>query len=174
MFYYFQGESESEMNVNVLDDKETVNSITGEVSPKYIDPTPKTENQTNIEEPLAVSIDDVSLEDDLSALNVNDVLRPVSEYEYESAESEEEEDGSDWITPENVKQVKQQMDFGTTEDKEVSVACITTDFAMQVNRQAVFLIPLTCIVIVIIFMLLLINIFLNYPSLCYCLIVSLI
>lgn len=146
MFYYFQGESESEMNVNVLDDKETVDSITGEVSPKYIDPTPKTENQTKIEEPLAVSIDDGSLEDDLSALNVNDVLRPVSENEYESAESEEEEDDSDWITPENVKQVKQQMDFGTTEDKEVSVACITTDFAMQVKRQAVFLIPLTCIV----------------------------
>lgn len=159
MFYYFQGESESEMNVNVLDDKETVDSITGEVCPKYIDPTPKTENQTKIEEPLAVSIDDVSLEDDLSALNVNDVLRPVSENEYESAESEEEEDDSDWITPENVKQVKQQMDFGTTEDKEVSVACITTDFAMQVNRQAVFLIPLTCIVII--FMLLLINNFLK-------------
>lgn len=148
------------MNVNVLDDKETVDSTTGEVSPKYIDPTPKTENQTNIEEPLAVPIDDGSLEDDLSALNVNDVLRPVSENEYESAESEEEDD-SDWITPENVKQVKQQMDFGTTEDKEVSVACITTDFAMQVNRQAVFQILLTCIAIVIIFMLLLINYFLK-------------
>lgn len=140
MFYYFQGESESEMNVNILDDKETVDSITGDVNPKYIDHTPKTENQTKIDEPLAVSI-----VDDLSALNVNDVLRPVSENENESAESEEEEDDSDWITPENVKQVKQQMDFGTTEDKEVSVACITTDFAMQVNRQAVLQIPLTCI-----------------------------
>lgn len=79
-------------------------------------------------------------------MNVNDVLRPVSENEYESAESEEEEDDSDWITPENVKQVKQQMDFGTTEDKEVSVACITTDFAMQVNRPVVLPTPLMCIV----------------------------
>lgn len=133
MLYYFQGESESELNVGVSDDKETVESITGEVSLKHIDPIPKNENKTKSEEPLAVSIDDGSLEDDLSAMIVNDVLRPVSENEYESAESEEEEDDSDWITPENVKQVKQQMDFGTTEDKEVSVACITTDFAMQVK-----------------------------------------
>lgn len=146
MLYYFQGESESELNVEVSDDKETVESITGEVSLKYIDPIPKNENNTNSEELLAVSIDDGSLEDDLSAMIVNDVLRPVSENEYESAESEEEEDDSDWITPENVKQVKQQMDFGTTEDKEVSVACITTDFAMQVNRPVVLITPLMCIV----------------------------
>lgn len=146
MLYYFQGESESELNVDVSDDKETVESITGEVSLKYIDPIPKNENKTKSEEPLAVSIDDGSLEDDLSAMIVNDVLRPVSENEYESAESEEEEDDSDWITPENVKQVKQQMDFGTTEDKEVSVACITTDFAMQVNRPVVLITPLMCIV----------------------------
>lgn len=146
MLYYFQGESESELNVDVSDGKETVESITGEVSLKYIDPIPKNKNKTKSEEPLAVSIDDGSLEDDLSAMIVNDVLRPVSENEYESAESEEEEDDSDWITPENVKQVKQQMDFGTTEDKEVSVACITTDFAMQVNRLVVLLTPLMCIV----------------------------
>ncbi|XP_054283997.1 RNA-binding protein NOB1-like [Macrosteles quadrilineatus] len=77
--------------------------------------------------------DEKSLVEDLSKLNVTDVLSPVSDEEYEDKEESEDEDDdeSDWITPENLHQAKMQMDFGLTEDKAVTVACITTDFAMQ-------------------------------------------
>lgn len=71
---------------------------------------------------------------DMSSLNVNDVLQPLSEEELES-EDDGDEDDADWITPENVARVKQQMDFGLSEDKEITVGCITTDFSMQVRRR---------------------------------------
>ena len=57
----------------------------------------------------------------------------------DSAEEEEEEDAGDdddgWITPSNIQEVKRRMGVGAadTEEKGVSVACLTTDFAMQVK-----------------------------------------
>lgn len=66
------------------------------------------------------------------------MLSPVSDEEFEDEERSDEDDESDWITPENLKQAKLQMDFGLTEDKAVTVACITTDFAMQVSSSHYF------------------------------------
>jgi RNA-binding protein NOB1 len=56
-----------------------------------------------------------------------------SEEEEEDEEEEEEEDGGGWITPSNIKQV--QMETGIwASPVDVKVACLTTDFAMQVLR----------------------------------------
>lgn len=53
----------------------------------------------------------------------------------DSASSEEEEDGDvGWITPENIAKVKKEM--GGCEDiteNPPTVACVTSDFAMQVR-----------------------------------------
>lgn len=50
------------------------------------------------------------------------------------AEDEEEEDGGGWITPSNIGQVK--MDCADwTAPADVTVGCLTTDFAMQVNGR---------------------------------------
>lgn len=47
---------------------------------------------------------------------------------------DEDEDGGGWITPSNIRQVK--MDCADwTSPADVTVGCLTTDFAMQVNRR---------------------------------------
>lgn len=53
-----------------------------------------------------------------------------------SEEEDEDEDDEGWITPNNIKKVKQT--FGAAEetkieDGSVKCACLTTDFAMQVD-----------------------------------------
>lgn len=47
-----------------------------------------------------------------------------------SIESDNDEDDG-WITPSNVKQAKKQVHAELMEEKHVTVACMTTDFAMQ-------------------------------------------
>ena len=57
----------------------------------------------------------------------------------ESAEAvddeDEEDDDEGWITPENLSAARKAMCNGDMEDvsSEISVACMTTDFAMQVG-----------------------------------------
>lgn len=51
------------------------------------------------------------------------------------AEGDEEDDGGGWITPSNIGQVK--MDSADwTAPADVTVGCVTTDFAMQVRHVA--------------------------------------
>lgn len=47
----------------------------------------------------------------------------------ETIESDNDDEG--WITPSNIKSAKKNYSSDVLEDKEVEVACITTDFAMQ-------------------------------------------
>ena len=60
------------------------------------------------------------------------------ENESDDEEEEEEEDGNDeegWITPGNIKKVKQDMGYDdeiNMQDTNIKCACLTTDFAMQV------------------------------------------
>lgn len=50
----------------------------------------------------------------------------------EEDEEEDDDDGGGWITPSNIKQVK--MDSADwTAPADVTVGCLTTDFAMQVT-----------------------------------------
>lgn len=54
--------------------------------------------------------------------------------ENEAGDEEEEEDGGGWITPSNIGQLK--MDCADwTAPADVTVGCLTTDFAMQVNGR---------------------------------------
>ncbi|KAG5884763.1 hypothetical protein JTB14_029243 [Gonioctena quinquepunctata] len=73
----------------------------------------------------------------------DDVLVPVQsrEEENDSEETEEDDDSEEdddigWITPSNVQSAKKQVNSELVTEKRVSVACMTTDFAMQnVLRQ---------------------------------------
>lgn len=47
-------------------------------------------------------------------------------------EDDDEDDDGGWITPGNIQQVKHSM-VGNTETVQLDVACLTTDFAMQVG-----------------------------------------
>lgn len=54
-----------------------------------------------------------------------------SESDENSEETDDDDDDSGWITPSNVKLAKKQVNSKLIEEKQVTVACITTDFAMQ-------------------------------------------
>lgn len=52
----------------------------------------------------------------------------------EDKENDDGDDGGGWITPSNIKQVK--MDSADwTAPADITVGCLTTDFAMQVTEE---------------------------------------
>ena len=55
--------------------------------------------------------------------------------EEEGEADEEDDDDEGWITPSNIKEKRREIDGRSAEEdeqKHVKVACMTTDFAMQV------------------------------------------
>ena len=52
------------------------------------------------------------------------------ESEVDSAD-DEDDDPDSWITPSNLVQVKSQYGKDVTDEKDVRVACMTTDYAVQ-------------------------------------------
>ncbi|XP_068622504.1 RNA-binding protein NOB1 [Battus philenor] len=90
----------------------------------------------DLAENIAEQIKNMDLKDDSEA---NDLMVKISddesdeesEDESESGEDESESDEEEWITPSNLAQKKKDMEMGKFEEKNVEVACITSDFAMQ-------------------------------------------
>lgn len=77
----------------------------------------------------------VSESNEIPSESLNDDQEYETDEEEELTDEEEEDDDSDgggWITPGNIEQVKHSM-TGVTETVQLDVACLTTDFAMQVN-----------------------------------------
>ncbi|OWF37986.1 RNA-binding protein NOB1-like [Mizuhopecten yessoensis] len=62
-----------------------------------------------------------------------DILEEESEEEEEEEDEDDDDDDDDdgWITPSNIKSVKERMGDVNTEKADVSVGCLTTDFAIQ-------------------------------------------
>ncbi|CAG9771971.1 unnamed protein product [Ceutorhynchus assimilis] len=78
--------------------------------------------------------DDSSANDNLDSSANDDNL--ANEKEDSSSSANEEDDDIGWITPSNINQAKKQINSQLMQDKQVQVACMTTDFAMQnVLRQ---------------------------------------
>ena len=50
----------------------------------------------------------------------------------EDEEDDDDDDNDGWITPGNIRSLKQKMANVDQEKKAVEVGCVTTDFAMQV------------------------------------------
>ncbi|XP_035900619.1 RNA-binding protein NOB1 [Anopheles stephensi] len=53
------------------------------------------------------------------------------DFEGEGDDAEDDEDDDSWITPTNIKQVKRDMGMDLHEEASTTVACITTDYALQ-------------------------------------------
>ncbi|XP_045500935.1 RNA-binding protein NOB1 [Colias croceus] len=83
---------------------------------------------------IAEQIKNMELRDDNEAadliVKVEESDQESEEYESES-DDDDDDDGSEWITPSNLKEKKKEIEFGECEEKNVDVACITSDFAMQ-------------------------------------------
>lgn len=103
------------------------------------------ESDTKIDEPEQNAINDEELIKKFGTLGFNtipneqadEILQPVKTEE-SSEESEDENEGDSdagddggWITPGNIDNVKKNFGAEVLEEKDVEVACITTDFAMQ-------------------------------------------
>ncbi|XP_038221299.1 RNA-binding protein NOB1 [Zerene cesonia] len=82
---------------------------------------------------IAEQIKNMELRDDKEAADLIVKVEESDEEseEYESESEEDDDDGSEWITPSNLKEKKKEIEFGEFEEKNVDVACITSDFAMQ-------------------------------------------
>ncbi|XP_050070029.1 RNA-binding protein NOB1 [Anopheles maculipalpis] len=71
-----------------------------------------------------------------SASEEEDFADEICEEEEEDLENEDDDDDGDedddsWITPSNIKQVKRDMGMDLHEEASTTVACITTDYALQ-------------------------------------------
>ncbi|XP_069114071.1 RNA-binding protein NOB1-like isoform X1 [Argopecten irradians] len=62
-----------------------------------------------------------------------DILEEESEEDDDEEEDDDDDDDDDdgWITPSNIKSVKERMGDVNTEKADVPVGCLTTDFAIQ-------------------------------------------
>lgn len=108
--------------------QENLNTETGEIQ------------KTNITDAGEISDEDDKLIEqirnmDLKDEQVNEFMVKVADDDDDDEESEDDEDtdsdGGEWITPGNLASKKKEMEMGEFEDKDVEVACITSDFAMQ-------------------------------------------
>ena len=102
---------------------------------------PSVEEETEVAAPEKLDADNTAIPEG----DGGDVLPDALMEEREDSEEEEDAEGDDdddegWITPSNIKEVKRQMGIGVaeTEQSRVSVACLTTDFAMQVKRSVLW------------------------------------
>lgn len=51
----------------------------------------------------------------------------------DQANDEEEDDDSGWVTPSNFAHLRRNINGGDTEEKEITVGCMSTDFSVQVS-----------------------------------------
>lgn len=130
--------------------EEEIEEQTLENGPIYEDPEvdENASDDEEVENDEKISTSEKELADKFSSLNCNvdDVLAPVpkdevvndneisenEDYDEEEENSEDEsDDDNGWITPSNFAQVKR--DFGTDQKEETitTVACISTDYAIQ-------------------------------------------
>ncbi|XP_025833910.1 RNA-binding protein NOB1 [Agrilus planipennis] len=92
------------------------------------------ESETLLQRFAALDIDASNFTtDDTNALieiESEDENAAVSDEE-NKREDDDDDDDLGWITPSNIQNAKKQINYTNTEEKEVTVACMTTDFAMQ-------------------------------------------
>ena len=90
------------------------------------------------DEEIVKSVDEMAINEKTEGPPVSDDGEPDDdsvEEEEEEEEDDEEDDDEGWITASNIREKRREIDGRTAEDEEqkhVRVACMTTDFAMQV------------------------------------------
>ena len=89
-------------------------------------------------EDIIKSVDEMTInEEEVDETPVSDDGEQDGDSVEEEEEEVDEEDDDDegWITPSNIKEKRREIDGRSAEEdeqKHVKVACMTTDFAMQV------------------------------------------
>ena len=70
----------------------------------------------------------------------DDMIGEESDSDDDDEDDDDSDDDDGWITPSNIRSVKEKMGGSDVEKAEVSVGCLTTDFAMQVHFYLSFII----------------------------------
>ncbi|XP_039278617.1 RNA-binding protein NOB1 [Nilaparvata lugens] len=80
---------------------------------------------------VEIKLDETDVKSILVKVNEGEGEEEESDYGSDDDEDDDDDDDSDWITVDNIKEMKQMMEWDNVEEKAVDVACLTTDFAMQ-------------------------------------------
>ncbi|XP_050669903.1 RNA-binding protein NOB1 isoform X1 [Leptidea sinapis] len=80
---------------------------------------------------LAEQIKTLDLREEEEADNVMAKVDVNSETDEEESSEGDDNDDDDWITPGNLKEKTKELEHGDLEERNVDIACITSDFAMQ-------------------------------------------
>lgn len=83
------------------------------------------------DEQLTEQLQNLAMTNPVSSEDLDSVLASVTENDSDEIQAEVEDDDSGWITPSNIQVAKKQFNSDLMETKKVTVACMTTDFAMQ-------------------------------------------
>ncbi|KAL3280598.1 hypothetical protein HHI36_003830 [Cryptolaemus montrouzieri] len=114
-------EIEEENEINVTEENDKIDSLED-------DEINITEDDIEVLKHKFESLDCKNIQD------FDDVLQKceeIEEIQSDSANEDDDDDDSGWITPSNIAAAKKQLQSEEIEEKEVKVACMTTDFAMQ-------------------------------------------
>lgn len=127
-----ESNTESEESNDQLDNSNKLGSNNQDENVRNVEVTVKdieeSDEDSKLAEEIADQIKNMDLRDDNEA---NECIVKVSDDEDESESEESDSDDGEWITPGNLKEKKKELEDGVFEEKNVEVACITSDFAMQ-------------------------------------------
>lgn len=123
--------SRTEISTDAATDKNNVDSTAQEITTgieMLTTNNPTLNDSRDDDEGFEENYNNVYGEDELGSENEED-------YDHENGEEDNDDDDDDngWITPDNIKHIKNQMGKGTLDalPANVTVGCLTTDFAMQ-------------------------------------------
>lgn len=121
--------SRTEISTDAATDKNNVDSTAQEITTgieMLTTNNPTLNDSRDDDEGFEENYNNVYGEDELGSENEED-------YDHENGEEDNDDDDNGWITPDNIKHIKNQMGKGTLDalPANVTVGCLTTDFAMQ-------------------------------------------
>lgn len=127
-----ESNTESEESNDQLDNSNKLGSNNQDENVRNVEVNVKdieeSDEDSKLAEEIADQIKNMDLRDDNEA---NECIVKVSDDEDESESEESDSDDGEWITPGNLEEKKKELEDGVFEEKNVEVACITSDFAMQ-------------------------------------------
>lgn len=104
------------------------------ITPGFYNPNNPSKVEQNEEVEVIKAIENLDLDTDE---NEDEILQSTEEGEDEEFDDEDfnsdedDEDGGEWVTAQNIKNIKRSFGLEVAEEIDSEVACITTDFAMQ-------------------------------------------
>uniref|UniRef100_A0A182SQA5 RNA-binding protein NOB1 n=1 Tax=Anopheles maculatus TaxID=74869 RepID=A0A182SQA5_9DIPT len=125
--FYIPSKNSEDDNESQQDDDGTVEPLNEHNEAEELEPTSEPNSETVTDEQNETTHNSAGEEEDLD----EEICEEEEDFEDEGDDADDDEDDDSWITPSNIKQVKRDMGMDLHEEASTSVACITTDYALQ-------------------------------------------